>query len=108
VGDKLKLRATSNQNYETTKDLTRHCTDISIEKYLPFLLVFSDNYFEMSYTSKNCQMTLEPKMALVICNNPNKTQISVSLSFQKFRTRKKYSIGVKMAENSLQDLIPSI
>jgi hypothetical protein len=34
VGDKLKLRASCDQNYETTKDLIRHCTDISLEKYL--------------------------------------------------------------------------
>jgi hypothetical protein len=34
LGDKLKLRASCDQNYETTKDLIRHCTDISLEKYL--------------------------------------------------------------------------
>jgi hypothetical protein len=34
VGDKLKLRASCDQNYETTKDLIRHCIDISLEKYL--------------------------------------------------------------------------
>jgi hypothetical protein len=34
VGDKLKLRASCDQNCETAKDLIRHCTDISLEKNL--------------------------------------------------------------------------